>query len=58
MALLKSLLMIVVLGYGALLALMYVFQRSLMYFPDAARIAPAAAGLPQAQEVALDSFGR
>ena len=33
--------------------LMYVFQRSLMYFPDSVRTPPAAAGLPQAQEVIL-----
>ena len=41
------------LGYGALLALMAVFQRKLMYFPDARRTPPAAVGLPQAQEAAL-----
>jgi len=40
-------------GYLGLIALMYVFQRSLMYFPDARRVAPAAAGLPQAKEVTL-----
>ena len=39
--------------YGGLLALMFLFQRSLMYFPDTARTAPAAAGLPQAEEVTL-----
>jgi len=38
-------------GYLGLIALMYLFQRRLMYFPDARRIAPAAAALPQAQEV-------
>ena len=43
------------LGYGALLALMYLFQRSLMYFPDTTRHAPAAAGLPQAEEVTFAS---
>jgi len=42
-------------GYGALLALMYVFQRSLMYFPDTKRTPPVLAGLPQAEEVALVS---
>ena len=42
-------------GYGALLALMYVFQRSLMYFPDNKRTPPALAGLPQAEEVVLVS---
>ena len=53
MSALKWLLIAVVLGYGGLLALMYVFQRSLQYFPDRARTAPAAAGLPQAEEVTL-----
>ena len=55
MPLLKTVLIIGVLGYGGLLALMYLFQRSLMYFPDASRYAPAAAGLPQAEEVRLTS---
>ena len=52
---LKTVLIVGLLGYGALLALMYLFQRSLMYFPDTARHAPAAAGLPQAEEVRLTS---
>ena len=55
MTALKWLIVLAVVGYGGLLALMYVFQRSLLYFPDAARIAPAQAGLPQAQEVMLTS---
>ena len=55
MTALKWILVFVVLGYGGLLALMYVFQRALMYFPDPARILPAAAGLPQAEEVSLTS---
>ena len=38
-----------------MLALMYVFQRTLIYFPDRTRTPPAAAGLPQAEEVALTS---
>ena len=38
MTTLKWLLIVAVLGYGGLLALMYVFQRALMYFPDTARI--------------------
>lgn len=42
-------------GYAGLLMLMYVFQRQLMYFPDAARTPPAAAGFPQAQELRLES---
>lgn len=33
MTTLKWLLLIVALAYGGLLALMYVFQRALMYFP-------------------------
>ena len=51
----KWFLVIVVIGYGGLLALMYVFQRKLMYFPDATRTPPAQAGLPQAEEVRLTS---
>lgn len=53
MALLKWLLIAAVLGYGGLLALMYVFQRSLQYFPDRTRTPPAQAGLPQAKEIEL-----
>lgn len=41
--------------YGGLVALMYVAQRSMMYFPDTRRIAPAVAGLPQAEEIVLDT---
>ena len=37
MTALKWLLVLAVAGYGGLLALMYVFQRALMYFPDATR---------------------
>lgn len=55
MAALKWLLILAVLGYGGLLALMYLFQRALMYFPDSTRTPPAAAGLPQAEEIALTS---
>ena len=55
MPLLKGLIVAGVLVYFALLALMYLFQRSLMYFPDATRYAPAASGLPQAEEVMLTS---
>jgi fermentation-respiration switch protein FrsA (DUF1100 family) len=51
MAALKWLVIVLAVGYGGLLAAMYVFQRSLMYFPDPRRIDPAAAGLPQAHEV-------
>jgi fermentation-respiration switch protein FrsA (DUF1100 family) len=34
---------------------MFFAQRALMYFPERVRTAPAAAGLPQAQEVMLDA---
>lgn len=49
----KWLLIVAVAGYAAVVALMFVFQRSLMYFPDTRRTPPAAAGLAQAQEIAL-----
>jgi fermentation-respiration switch protein FrsA (DUF1100 family) len=54
MTLLKWLLILVA-GYGALLVLMTVFQRKLMYFPDPTRHVPAASGLPQADEVTFKS---
>src|SRR4051812_20312794 len=41
--------------YAALVALMYLAQRGLMYFPETVRTSPAAAGLPQAEEVVLDT---
>jgi hypothetical protein len=55
MALLKWTLIIVALGYVGVVALLYFTQRSLMYFPDRARIPPASAKLPQAEEVVLDT---
>jgi hypothetical protein len=55
MGVLKWLLVIAALAYGGVLALMYVFQRALMYFPDVARTSPAAAGLPEAEELMLPS---
>jgi uncharacterized protein len=54
---LKWLLIIVVVGYGGLLLLVYLGQRALQYFPERAHTAPAAAGLPEAEEVVLDSSG-
>jgi fermentation-respiration switch protein FrsA (DUF1100 family) len=54
---LKWLLIIVVVGYGGLLLLVYLGQRALQYFPERARTPPAAAGLPEAEEVVLDSSG-
>lgn len=53
MGLIKTLLLFGVGGYVLLIGAMYLFQRSLMYFPDARRVAPATAGLPQAEEVIL-----
>ena len=52
---LKWLPIIALVGYGALVVLVYVGQRSLQYFPERARTPPAAAGLPQAEEVFLDT---
>jgi uncharacterized protein len=41
--------------YAALATVMYLSQRSLMYFPDTAHVAPAQAGLPEAEEVPLSA---
>ena len=49
----KSIILSVLVLYAAFVGLLYVFQRGLMYFPDRARTAPAAAGLPQAAEELL-----
>src|SRR4051812_41850638 len=54
MALLKWLI-VAAAAFGGLVALMYVAQRSLMYFPERARTPPAAAGLFDAQEIVLDT---
>ena len=55
MASLKWFLIIALLGYAALVVLVYVAQRSMQYFPERVRTAPAAAGLAQAEEVMLDT---
>jgi fermentation-respiration switch protein FrsA (DUF1100 family) len=55
MSTLKWIVVWVAAGYLGIGALMYFAQRSLMYFPDRTRTPPAAAGLPQAQEVMLDT---
>ena len=52
---LKWIVVLGLLGYCGVLVLMYVFQRSLMYFPDPVRVPPGAAGLPQAEEVTFKS---
>ncbi len=41
--------------FGGITFAMYLGQRRLMYFPETLRTAPAAAGLPQAEEVTLDT---
>jgi len=41
--------------YGGFVALVYVVQRSLQYFPERQRTAPSAAGLPEAEEAVLDT---
>ena len=55
MAALKSILVFLLVGYGALVALAYFAQRALMYFPDRTRTPPAQAGLPEAEEVTFES---
>lgn len=55
MTILKWLALLVLLGYGGVCALLYFAQRAMMYFPDTARTPPAAAGLPTAEEVVLDT---
>jgi fermentation-respiration switch protein FrsA (DUF1100 family) len=55
MAFLKWTFILGIAGYLAVAALMYFAQRALMYFPEKTRTAPAAAGLPQAEEVVLDT---
>ena len=44
-----------VIGYGAVVALAYFAQRSLLYFPDRIRTSPAKAGFPDAQEITIDT---
>jgi fermentation-respiration switch protein FrsA (DUF1100 family) len=51
---LKWLIAVVVL-YGGFVALLYVAQRSLQYFPERRRTAPRAVGLPEAEEAVLDT---
>jgi fermentation-respiration switch protein FrsA (DUF1100 family) len=51
---LKWLFAVVVL-YGRFIALLYVAQRSLQYFPERERTTPSAAGLSEAEEAVLDT---
>jgi fermentation-respiration switch protein FrsA (DUF1100 family) len=55
MAIIKWIFILAATGYVALTAVMFFGQRALMYFPDSLRVAPDAAGLPQAEEVVLDT---
>ena len=53
MTALKTLLIVALVGYAGILAALYVWQRSLMYFPETVRTSPASAGLLDAQEITL-----
>lgn len=53
MATLKSVLLVALVCYLGLVAVMYLAQRALMYFPYTARMTPEDAGFPQASEVEL-----
>jgi len=44
--------------YGGFVALLYVMQRSLQYFPERQRTSPSAAGLSEADEEELDTSDR
>lgn len=55
MAALKFILAFLLLGYGAMVVLAYFGQRALMYFPDRARTPSGVAGLPEAEEIALET---
>jgi fermentation-respiration switch protein FrsA (DUF1100 family) len=55
MPLLKWIFIVAAAGYLALGALMFFAQRALMYFPDRQRTPPAVAGLPEAEEVMLET---
>jgi fermentation-respiration switch protein FrsA (DUF1100 family) len=51
----KWVLIVLTTGYVALVVLMYVAQRALMYFPETVRTTPAEAGLANAEEIVLDT---
>ena len=51
----KWTLILAVAGYAVLIGVLYLAQRSLLYFPDKTRFRPADLGLPQAEEVVLQS---
>jgi uncharacterized protein len=51
----KWLLIVALAGYGVFVALFYVAQRKMQYFPESVRTTPAAVGLPEAEEIMLDT---
>ena len=55
MATLKSILLFLLVGYGAMVALAYFAQRALLYFPDRTRTSPTQAGFPEAEEIMLET---
>jgi len=55
MSILKAGLVVVLAVYLGVALVLYVTQRSLMYFPEKLRTAPADAGFPEATEVVLDT---
>jgi uncharacterized protein len=55
MTTLKWLLTFAVVFYGGFVALLYVAQRAIQYFPESFRTTPAAAGLPEAEEIVLET---
>src|SRR5882762_322551 len=55
MAIVKWVLISGVSGYALLVGLLYVSQRAMLYHPIATHMRPAEAGLPEAQEVVLDT---
>jgi len=55
MSTLKAVLVVGLSVYLGFAALLYLVQRSMMYFPETLRTAPAEAGFPEATEVLLDT---
>ena len=55
MTTLKWVLIVAATSYIAVVVLLYFGQRTILYFPEAFRTAPAAAGLPEAAEITLDT---
>jgi fermentation-respiration switch protein FrsA (DUF1100 family) len=55
MAIVRWVLITGVCGYALLVAVLYVAQRAMLYHPVATRIRPAQAGLPEAEEIVLET---